>query len=180
MKHGESGQVLAMSICFRHIASLGVHQMSYLRVDQAILGCYNRCRVKQIMDKSTSPPVTAFLPAAFILGVAGWAGLITVIVTTLPTVGPRWLFFFLSVIALTGTILPGVAFLNRRFPSTPPPTPNVILRQAIWVGVYVPTLTWLQIARVLTPAMALLLAVGFVLVEGLLRLRERSQWKPNE
>lgn len=132
------------------------------------------------MEKPTSPPVTGFLPAAFILFIIGWAGLIAVVVLTLPTVGPRWLFFFLSVMALTGTVLPVVAFLNRRFPSTPPPTPGVILRQAIWVGVYVPTLTWLQIARVLTPALALLLAVGFILSEGLLRLRERSQWKPKE
>jgi hypothetical protein len=31
---------------------------------------------------------------------------------------------------------------------------------------------------VLTPALALLLAVGLFLIEWLLRLRERSQWKP--
>jgi len=71
-----------------------------------------------------------------------------------------------------------VAFLNRRFPSQPTPTPGVILRQAIWFGIYVPTLAWLQIGRVLTPALALLLAVGLLLIEWLLRLREKSQWKP--
>jgi hypothetical protein len=52
------------------------------------------------------------------------------------------------------------------------------LRQAIWVAIYLPTLAWLQIGRVLTPAMALLLAIGLILIEWLLRLRERSQWKP--
>jgi hypothetical protein len=46
------------------------------------------------------------------------------------------------------------------------------------VGIYFPILAWLQIGRVLTPAMALLLAVGFILIEWLLRLRERAQWKP--
>jgi hypothetical protein len=97
---------------------------------------------------------------------------------TLPTVGPRWLFFFLSVLALTGTVLPVVAFLNRRFPSNPPAAPAVILREAIWVGIYGPTLAWLQIGRVLTPALAVLLATGLILIELLLRLRERSQWKP--
>jgi hypothetical protein len=125
-----------------------------------------------------SIPVRAFLPAAFILALAGWSGLAALIIYTLPTVGPRWLFFFLSVLALTGTALPFVAFLNRRFPSAPPPRPGVVLRQALWVGVYGATLAWLQIGRVLTPSLALLLAAGLILIEWLLRLRERAQWKP--
>ncbi len=130
------------------------------------------------MDSTQTPPVRTFLPAAIILAVIGWGGLVYVFFFTLPTVGPRWLFFFLSVLAITGTVLPAVAFLNRRFPSIPPPTPSVILRQALWVGIYFPTLAWLQIGRVLTASMALLLLLGFILIEWLLRLRERSRWKP--
>lgn len=129
-------------------------------------------------DRPTSPPVTSFLPTAFILAASGWVGLFFLISRTLPTVGPRWLFFFLSVLALTGTVLPAVAFLNRRFPSTPPATPGVILRQSLWIGIYGPTLAWLQIGRVLTVALTILLAIGLILIEVLLRLRERSQWKP--
>jgi hypothetical protein len=87
-------------------------------------------------------------------------------------------FFFMAVLALTGLALPAVAYLNRRFPSKPAPTSAVILRQAIWAGIYLPTLAWLRIGRVLTPSIALLLAVGLILIEGLLRIRERSQWKP--
>src|SRR5688572_14182088 len=116
-----------------------------------------------------SLPVRAFLPAAFILALAGWSGLAALVIYTLPTVGPRWLFFFLSVLALTGTALPFVAFLNRRFPSALPPRPGVVLRQALWVGVYGATLAWLQISRVLTPSLALLLAAGLILIEWLLR-----------
>ena len=130
------------------------------------------------MDTTSSPPVRSFLPAAIILGLVGWGGLVYIIYFTLPTVGPRWLFFFLAVLALTGTALPVVAFLNRRFPSTPPPTTTVVLRQALWIGIYLPTLAWLQIGRVLNIALILLLALGFVLIEWLLRLREKSQWKP--
>ena len=130
------------------------------------------------MDSTFSPPVRKFLPAAIILALIGWSGLIYLFIYTRPTVGPRWLFFFLSVLAITGTALPVMAFLNRRFPSTPPTTSVVVLRQALWVGIYFPTLAWLQIGRVLTPALALLLLLGFVLIEWLLRLRERSQWKP--
>lgn len=130
------------------------------------------------MDRQNSPSVSSFLPTAVILGLAGWGGLFFVLNFTLPTVGPRWLFFFLGVLALTGTALPVVAFLNRRFPSEPPATPSVILRQSIWLGIYFPTLAWLQMGRVLTPALALLLALGLAVIEWLLRLRERSQWIP--
>jgi hypothetical protein len=130
------------------------------------------------MKSSTSPRVANFLPAALILFVFGWGGLIALIISTLPTVGPRWLFFFLSVLAITGTILPITAFLNRRFPSTPPPTAMVVVRQALWFAVYGATLIWLQLGRVLNPALAILLAIGLGLIEFLLRLSEKSQWKP--
>jgi hypothetical protein len=130
------------------------------------------------MDQDTPPSVISFLPTAILLGLAGWVGLAAVIYFTLPLVPWRWLFFFLLVLALTGTALPFVAFLNRRFPSKPAPTHGVVIRQALWVGIYFSTLGWLQIPRVLTPALALLLAVGLILIEGLLRMRERALWKP--
>jgi hypothetical protein len=130
------------------------------------------------MQNTSSPPVRWFLPASLVLFLAGWGGLAAVILFLRPTVWPRWLFFFLGVLAITGTALPVVAYLNRRFPSQPPPTPGVIVREALLFGVYFPTLAWLQIPRVLNPALAFLLALALLLVEWLLRLRERSQWKP--
>ena len=130
------------------------------------------------MKSQSSPPVKLFIPAAIILALVGWGGLYALINFTIPTVGPRWLFFFLSVLALTGTSLPIVAFLNQRFPTTPPVSSGVVVREAIWVGIYIPTLAWLQLGRVLTPALVLLLAMGLVAIEVLLRIRERSQWKP--
>lgn len=130
------------------------------------------------MEKDTSPPVSTFLPTAILLFLVGWGGLIALFLYTLPTVGPRWLFFFLSVLALTGTSLPIIAYLNRRFPSSPPPSGTAVLRQSLWIGTYFAALAWLQIGRVLTPTLAILLAVGFGLIEFLLRLSERSQWKP--
>jgi hypothetical protein len=130
------------------------------------------------MKSNTSPRVANFLPAALFLFILGWGGLIALIIATLPTVGPRWLFFFLCVLAITGTILPITAFLNRRFPSTPPPTAMVVVRQALWFGIYGATLVWLQMGRVLNPALAILLAIGLGLIEFLLRMSEKSQWKP--
>jgi hypothetical protein len=130
------------------------------------------------MKSNTSPRVANFLPAALFLFIVGWGGLIALIITTLPTVGPRWLFFFLCVMAITGTMLPIIAFLNRRFPSTPPPTAIIVVRQSLWFAIYGATLIWLQIGRVLNPALAILLAIGLGLIEFLLRLSEKSQWKP--
>ncbi len=129
------------------------------------------------MNSNASPRVANFLPASIFLFIIGWGGLVALVVTTLPTVGPRWLFFFLCVLAVTGTMLPFMAFLNRRFPSTPPPTAMVVVRQAIWFAVYISTLAWLQMGRVLNPALAVLLAIGLGLIEFLLRLSEKSQWK---
>jgi hypothetical protein len=129
-------------------------------------------------NQTSSPPVRNFIPAAVILALIGWGGLYALITFTYPTVGPRWLFFFLGVMAITGTALPVVAFLNQRFPTNPPVSPGVIVREAIWFGIYFPTLAWLQLGRVLTPALVVLLAGGFVAIEILLRMRERSQWNP--
>jgi len=92
--------------------------------------------------------------------------------------------FFALMLAVTGTSMPIAAFLNQRFPSKPPPTAGVILRQSIWVGVYVTTLAWLQYIFVnffeesVPISLAVLLGVGLIIIELLLRLREKSQWKP--
>lgn len=130
------------------------------------------------MESRTTPTVSSFLPTTIILVILGWGGLFLLFQRTMPTVGPRWLFFFLWVLALTGTALPGVAFLNRRFPTVPPATSGIIIREAIWVGLYGATLAWLQLGRVLNLALAVLLASGFIAIEILVRLRERSQWEP--
>jgi hypothetical protein len=129
-------------------------------------------------NQSAPVSVSSYLPAAAILMILGWGGLYATISLTTPNGGTRWLFFFLLILAVTGTTLPLIAFLHRRFPSTPPVTHVVVIRQALWFGVFFATLAWLQIGRVLNPTLALLLAVGLMIIEWLLRLRERSQWKP--
>jgi hypothetical protein len=126
----------------------------------------------------SSPSVRSTLPVALLLALVGWAGLAYLFIFTLPTLGPRWLFFFLIVVAVSGIFLPLVAFLNRRFPTQPPATANTLLREASLVSIYFATLAWLQLGRVLTMPLVLLLAFGLVLVEFLIRLREKSRWEP--
>jgi hypothetical protein len=123
----------------------------------------------------SSPTVKSVLPASFILNVIGWFGLVYLFLYTLPTTGPRWLFFFFCVLAITGVFLPIVAFLNHRFPTKPVAGRAVIVREASLAGIYFAALSWLQLGRVLTLGLGLLLAAGLILLEFLIRLREKSR-----
>ncbi|NJC98032.1 MAG: hypothetical protein C3F07_00730 [Anaerolineales bacterium] len=118
--------------------------------------------------------------SALILIVIGWGGLYYIITQTLPYVWPRWGFFVLALMALTGTVLPIIYFFHRRFPEDVPADANVIVRQALWFGVYGATLAWLQLGRLVTVYVILGLAGGLLAIEYFIRLRERSRWKPPE
>ncbi|HEY3344238.1 MAG TPA: hypothetical protein VGJ97_04890 [Anaerolineaceae bacterium] len=131
-----------------------------------------------MVDNPKQLSFLSILPTAVLLVVIGWGGLAALVLYALPTLGPRWLFFFLGVVALTGTSMPVVYFFNRRFPSTPPAEPGVLLRQSLWLGVYGSTLAWLQLGRMLTFPVAGIIVGVLILVEGLLRMREISRWKP--
>ena len=126
------------------------------------------------------PTFRPYLTATLSMFILGWAGLYALINFTLPTLWPRWAFFFLAVLALTGTALPVIYFLNRRFNVKNFPAANVIIRQAIWIGVYGATLAWMQLGRVATLNLAAGMAFGFVLMEVLIRMREKAQWTPPE
>lgn len=130
------------------------------------------------MELKQPPTIRSTLLAALILALIGWGGLYELINTTRPAVGARWLFFFLGVLAVSGTALPLVAFINRRFQTDPPATIAIIVRQALWIAIYFSTLAWLQKGRILTPTLGIVLGLGIVAIEGLLRSRELSQWKP--
>jgi hypothetical protein len=107
----------------------------------------------------------------------GGIGLLLVFALTLPTLGPRWLFFFFSMLTICGAAVPCIAYLHRRFPSEPPVSIGVILRQSIWIGIYGNLAVWLQLGRVLDGYRAIFLAIGFISIETLLRLIERSRFR---
>lgn len=130
------------------------------------------------MNNQKFPSFWKIFWVSLFLFLIGWGGLAYLVMETLPFLGPRWLFFFFLMLALSGTALPVVFFLNRRFPSEPPPDGGVLLREAMWVGVYGCALSWLQQGRVLSSGLAIVLGLGVILVEFLLRLRERSLWMP--
>jgi hypothetical protein len=128
-----------------------------------------------------SRPNASFLPylastlclIVFGLGAAAFA-----VFYLTPIVWARWLLFFGLMLGFTGLALPVTWFLNLRFPSEPPVGPAVILRQAIWVGVYGVVLAWLQQVRLVTLWTGFGLALGLAAIEYLIRMRERARWQP--
>jgi hypothetical protein len=139
---------------------------------------YNLSKEQLVETPSSTPPFGRILFISLIIAAVGLTGLIAVITLTLPYLGPRWLFFFVLTLFLTGVFLPVMAFLNRRFPSMPPAGGGVLVRQALWFGIFADLLAWLQMGRVLTFSIALFIGAGLVLIEVCLRLFERSRWKP--
>src|SRR4030042_292940 len=93
-------------------------------------------------------PAALFLMAA-LFAVLGWGGATAVVFLTLPFLFPRWLFFFSLFLALTGTALPFVWYLNRRFTAERFPSEGVLVREAIEAGSLGVFLVWLQAGRVL-------------------------------
>ena len=130
---------------------------------------------QQTMDVNKTPPDhTGMIIAAALMIVAGWGGLYYLVTTQIPRVGQRWLFFVLVQIAVAGTVMPFLRYINVRLtPVTRAVPPSgVIVRQAVWFGLFVVTCAWLQIPRVLTLPIMFFLALAFIVIELFLRSRE--------
>jgi hypothetical protein len=119
-----------------------------------------------------------FAISSLLLMIVGWGGLYYIVIYTLPYVWSRWGFFAFSLMGITGTLMPIVYFFHRRFPGDRPAEAHVIVRQALWFGVYGATLAWLQLGELVTLYVALGLAGGLVAIEYFMRLREKAQWNP--
>jgi len=126
----------------------------------------------------SQPTFRSYLFSTFALLLIGWGGIAALFYYSLPFVWARWGFFALGIMALTGTALPVVYFFHRRFPDDPPAASNVIVRQALWVGVYASTLAWLQLGRLVTLYVILGLAGGLIAIEYFIRLREKASRTP--
>ena len=126
------------------------------------------------------PAARQYISSSLFLMAAGWGGLILLIFVFQlpPVVWARWGFFALWFTALSGTALPIVYFLNLRFPSSPPAEPGSLVRQSLWVGTYGCVVAWLQLGGVMAFWIWIGLAGGLIAVEYLIRLRERSRWRP--
>ncbi len=130
------------------------------------------------MEPQPNTTFRPYLASTITLLVIGWGAVISAVVALTPTVWARWLLFFGGTLGLTGVGLPIMWFLNLRFKSTPPVGASVIVRQAIWVGIYGALLIWLQQVRLVTLWSILGLAAGLIAIEYLIRMREKARWQP--
>jgi hypothetical protein len=112
--------------------------------------------------------------AGVLLAIGGWWALARLVESAPPLAFPRWLFFILLYLAVTGSTLPFIGYLHRRFSRYNPPSGGVILRQGMWFGLLAVTLAWLQMTRALTLASAGFLILAVLVIETFLRLRERA------
>jgi hypothetical protein len=88
------------------------------------------------------------------------------------------LFAFLAslMVAATGLVMPLVYYLNRRIrPGGLPPTFLTVLRQSLWIGLWLSFCAWLQMNRTLGIAVALLVGFVLFLFELLLQVRRRAE-----
>ena len=107
------------------------------------------------------------------IGILSWAGLWGVI--QLPITQPtRVIFFFLLFVAVTSTVMPPIAYLNARFGRCRKKRTyqTRYIRQSVWLGLFVVIAGWLQMRRLLTATLALILMAVFVLTETFLLSRE--------
>jgi hypothetical protein len=127
-------------------------------------------------ENKIPPDHVGVLIVAVIMMVGGWFGLYQLVTTIRPYVGPRWLFLVLLFIAVAGTVLPFIRYLNVRF--TPVyrdlPPGGVIVRQSVWVSLFVVVCAWLQILRTLSLPIAFFLGLVFLIIEVFLRSREAA------
>lgn len=131
------------------------------------------------MEVKKGSTFSSVLLTSVVLFAVGAVGLVILFNLTVPTLGPRWLMFFLITLAVSGLALPAAYFLNLRFPSSPPADASVLLREAIFAAIYVDLIVWLQFGKVLNFAIGLFILVGFALIEFLLRWREHSRFTPD-
>ncbi len=128
-------------------------------------------------DDRIPPDHIGVLIAALIMVVVGWGGLYLLVTTQIPRIaGQLWLFFVLLHLAVTGTAIPVVRYLNVRLTPVNAELPpgGVLVRQSVWIGLFVVSCAWLQIPRTLSMPVAVLLGLVFIGIEVFLRLRERN------
>lgn len=111
---------------------------------------------------------------ALVVGAVGWWGLYELTGHIAPDQpGAIEFFFALLFLAITATVVPAAAYLNRRFaPAATAQDPWRFFRHSAWVGVSVVVWVWLQMHRSFHVGFALVIILMFVALEILIaRLR---------
>ncbi|MCD6356769.1 MAG: hypothetical protein J7L66_05720 [Anaerolineaceae bacterium] len=132
-----------------------------------------------MMRKSFLPPFGKILLASILLTLLGGGGLAFIFIFFEPNLGPRWMFFFFLTIFGSGIALPVSYIIQRRFASQVVPG-KVLIRESLLFGIFLSLLAWLQLGRVLSNLIIIIIAVGFLLLEMLLRMAEKAIFKAGD
>ena len=118
---------------------------------------------------------------AVLLMAFGWLGIAEIVRGSVPTLRTVFQFLLLLFFAVSGTAMPFVFYLNVRFVPLARALPPslVIVRQSAWVAFFVVGCAGMQLLyvgaeRALNLWSALLLALGLLLLEWRIRLREQN------
>jgi len=125
------------------------------------------------------PPFSKIFVTALVLFLIGTGGLLILVFFTEPTLIPRWLMFFFLTQAACGLMLPFVYLVQRRI-ATRPVSDGVLIREALLFAIFIDLLIWLQLGRVLNWLITTFLAVGFLVIEFLLRMSETASFIADE
>lgn len=114
-----------------------------------------------------------WISIAVLVAVFSWAGWWSVIQMPINAL-TKGLFFVLLFIAVASTLMPALAYLNARFGRFQSPRVYQVrfVRQSVLSGAFVISSSWLQMQRVLSSSLFLILFAVFVLVETFLITRE--------
>jgi hypothetical protein len=118
------------------------------------------------------------LVLAVLVAVVGWWGLYELVGKVTPEQpGALSFFFALLFLAVTATLAPAAAYLNRRFaPEAVARDPWRFFRHSAWGGLCVTAWAWLQTHRALNIGLALITILILVAIEVLVnRLRGDSK-----
>jgi len=132
-----------------------------------------------MMRNSYLPPFGKILISSIFLTILGGGGLAFIFVFYEPTLGPRWMFFFFLTIIGSGIALPISYLIQRRF-ADQVVLNKVLIREAIFFGVFLALIAWLQLGRILTNLIIVIISIGFILLEMLLRMAEKATFKADE
>jgi len=111
---------------------------------------------------------------AILIAVLSWLGLWGLI--QLPITGTtRVLWFALLLTGITSTVMPPISYLNARFGRCRDRRTFQarFVRQSIWLGLLIVVLAWLQMHRILTTTLAMILTAVFGLIETFLLTRDQ-------
>jgi hypothetical protein len=112
------------------------------------------------------------MASAILVGGIAWGALAYLVLVESPEGWALVAFFPSLALALAGTAAPLIRLFHQRFlPPKRRPGPIAVLRQGLWVGLFVALCAAMQLARQLDIALALGLGMVFMLLEGLLQRR---------